>query len=208
MCEIRSEQDLQRQVSLLRSQLRDLRMSNDSNQAKLLDHSSRQGVTTLFRRSMYGSNASFLDQQVVSKLAEMDMIVADLERANSRVATVERRNVRQSDVLQCIHLSHRCRSFYVPKLRLFGVAMTRAIGVSTSICINDWFLIGILDHSFSVKDLEQRMGEFETETERLSRALETQRLASSEEEISLNKKIEDISKEFQRKVNLRHLGLL
>jgi homeobox protein cut-like len=38
-----SEQDLQRQVSLTKNQLRDLRMSNDSNQAKLLDHSSRQG---------------------------------------------------------------------------------------------------------------------------------------------------------------------
>ena len=41
---IRSEQDLQRQVSLLRNQLRDLRVSNDTNQAKLLDHSSRQGT--------------------------------------------------------------------------------------------------------------------------------------------------------------------
>jgi hypothetical protein len=73
-----SEQDLQRQVSLAKSQLRDLRMSHDSNQAKLLDHSQRQ------------------DQEVVAKLAEVDMIVADLERANSRVATVERRNVRLS----------------------------------------------------------------------------------------------------------------
>ncbi|KAJ7594300.1 CASP C terminal-domain-containing protein [Mycena floridula] len=63
------EQDLQRQVSLSKQQLRDLRTSNDSNQAKLLDHSQRQ------------------DQEVVSKLAEVDMIVADLERANSRVAT-------------------------------------------------------------------------------------------------------------------------
>ena len=35
-----------------------------------------------------------LDQEVVSRLAEIDMIVADLERANGRVAAVERRNVR------------------------------------------------------------------------------------------------------------------
>ena len=34
------------------------------------------------------------DQEVVAKLAELDMMVADLEHANSRVATVERRNVR------------------------------------------------------------------------------------------------------------------
>ncbi|KAJ7703003.1 CASP C terminal-domain-containing protein [Mycena rosella] len=68
------EQDLQRQVSLTKNQLRDLRMSNDSNQAKLIDHGQRQ------------------DLEVVAKLAEVDMIVADLERANSRVVTVERRN--------------------------------------------------------------------------------------------------------------------
>lgn len=37
------EQDLQRQVSLTKNQLRDLRMSNDSNQAKLIDHGQRQG---------------------------------------------------------------------------------------------------------------------------------------------------------------------
>ncbi|KAI0743499.1 CASP C terminal-domain-containing protein [Daedaleopsis nitida] len=68
------EQDLQRQLSLTKNQLRDLRMSHESNQAKLLDHTQRQ------------------DQEVVSKLAELDMMVADLEHANSRVATVERRN--------------------------------------------------------------------------------------------------------------------
>lgn len=63
-------------------------MSNDSNQAKLLDHSQRQ------------------DQEVVSKLAEVDMIVADLERANSRVATVERRNV--SRVARCYFPKRLC----------------------------------------------------------------------------------------------------
>ncbi|CEL60960.1 Protein CASP OS=Saccharomyces cerevisiae (strain ATCC 204508 / S288c) GN=COY1 PE=1 SV=2 [Rhizoctonia solani AG-1 IB] len=68
------EQDLQRQLDLTRSQLKDLRASHDTSQAKLLDHSQRQ------------------DQEVDAKLAEMDLIAADLERANSRVAAVERRN--------------------------------------------------------------------------------------------------------------------
>ncbi|KAI0930470.1 hypothetical protein AcW1_009144 [Taiwanofungus camphoratus] len=68
------EQDLQRQIALTKSQLRELRMSNEDNQAKLIDHTQRQ------------------DQEVVAKLAELDMMVADLEHANSRVATVERRN--------------------------------------------------------------------------------------------------------------------
>ncbi|KAG0701321.1 CASP C terminal-domain-containing protein [Suillus ampliporus] len=68
------EQDLQRQVSLYRDQVRDLRLSNESNQAKLFDHSQRQ------------------DQEIISRLGEADMIMVDLERANSRVATVEQRN--------------------------------------------------------------------------------------------------------------------
>lgn len=38
---------------------------------------------------------SFLkDQETVSKLAELDLVVADLERANTRIVTAERRNVR------------------------------------------------------------------------------------------------------------------
>ncbi|KAH7888488.1 CASP C terminal-domain-containing protein [Phlebopus sp. FC_14] len=68
------EQDLTRQVSLYKSQLRDLRLSNETNQAKLLDASSRA------------------DQDLVSRLAEADMVLADLERANNRVAVVEGRN--------------------------------------------------------------------------------------------------------------------
>lgn len=71
-----SEQDLTRQVTLYKSQLRELRLSNETNQARLLDASSRA------------------DQDLVSRLAEADMVLADLERANSRVATVEGRNVR------------------------------------------------------------------------------------------------------------------
>ncbi|EEB86839.1 hypothetical protein MPER_16057, partial [Moniliophthora perniciosa FA553] len=46
------EKDLQRQLSLTKNQLRDLRLSNDTTQAKLLDHTQRQ------------------DEEVVAKLAE------------------------------------------------------------------------------------------------------------------------------------------
>ncbi|KAK9899091.1 hypothetical protein P389DRAFT_43741 [Cystobasidium minutum MCA 4210] len=68
------ERDLQKQVTTVKQQLRDLRMSNESTQAKLLDQGSRQ------------------DQEVEARLQEMDLLTADLERANSRVAEVERRN--------------------------------------------------------------------------------------------------------------------
>lgn len=41
------EKDLQRQVTLVKGQLRDLRTSNESTQAKLLDQGSRQGASGL-----------------------------------------------------------------------------------------------------------------------------------------------------------------
>ncbi|RDX55044.1 hypothetical protein OH76DRAFT_1397388 [Lentinus brumalis] len=82
------EQDLQRQLALTKNQLRDLRMSHESNQAKLLDHSQRQ------------------DHEVVAKLAELDMMVADLEHANSRVATVERRNELLRAEIEAIKSGH------------------------------------------------------------------------------------------------------
>lgn len=41
------EKDLVRQLSLAQSQLRDLRTSNESSQAKLLDQSQRQGQFSL-----------------------------------------------------------------------------------------------------------------------------------------------------------------
>ncbi|KAG9027267.1 hypothetical protein FRB95_007950 [Tulasnella sp. JGI-2019a] len=68
------ERDLQRQVTIAKNQLRELQTSTESTQTKLFDQSQRQ------------------DQEVVAKLAEVDLIIADLDRANSRVATVERRN--------------------------------------------------------------------------------------------------------------------
>ncbi|KAF9231185.1 hypothetical protein BU15DRAFT_68552 [Melanogaster broomeanus] len=61
-------------VTVYKSQLHDLRLSNETNQARLLDASSRA------------------DQDLVSRLTEADMVLADLERANSRVAVVEGRN--------------------------------------------------------------------------------------------------------------------
>ncbi|GAA5824549.1 hypothetical protein JCM11251_000470 [Rhodosporidiobolus azoricus] len=68
------EQDLQRQVTVARSQLRELRTTADTSQARLFDHSQRQ------------------DQETLARLAEADQITEDLERANARVAEVERRN--------------------------------------------------------------------------------------------------------------------
>lgn len=87
------EHDLNRQLSLARTQLRELRVSNESNHAKLLDHSQRQGAFTVSDYSITFIVITRTDQETVAKLTELDIVTADLERANSRVAAVERRNV-------------------------------------------------------------------------------------------------------------------
>ncbi len=83
---------MQRQLTVTKTQLRDLRLSNESNQAKLLDHTQKQGMDACSLSGTAEIDCS-LDEEVVAKLAEMDMIVADLDRANSRIVALEHRNV-------------------------------------------------------------------------------------------------------------------
>ncbi|KAH9485122.1 Protein CASP [Psilocybe cubensis] len=137
------EQDLQRQLSLTKNQLRDLRVSNENNQAKLFDHSQRQ------------------DQEVVSKLAEVDMIIADLDRANSRIVALEHRN----EILRA------------------EIETTRS-GTETS---------------ERVQTLESQVADLEAETETLSQSIETQKLRALEIETAAQRKIEELSKEVQKK---------
>ena len=46
----------------------------------------------------------FLDQEIVAKLAEVDMIIADLDRANTRIVTLEHRNVPALLSINCSDL--------------------------------------------------------------------------------------------------------
>ena len=119
---------MQRQVELTRNQLRDLRMSHESNQAKLLDHSQRQGTANRYSNApSLTLHLVLVDQESIAKLAEMDMLVSDLERANSRVATVERRNV----CLICLlYLASAIviRNFCVQKLKQYAVGTKHPIG--------------------------------------------------------------------------------
>jgi homeobox protein cut-like len=68
------EKDLTKQLDLTKKQLTDLRTSNESNQAKILDDSSRR------------------DFETVSRRAEIELVEVDLERSHRRIEEVERRN--------------------------------------------------------------------------------------------------------------------
>ncbi|KAM5530766.1 hypothetical protein V8D89_015573 [Ganoderma adspersum] len=137
------EQDLQRQLALTKNQLRDLRTSNESNQAKLLDHTQRQ------------------DQEVVSKLAELDMMVADLEHANSRVATVERRNELLRAEIEALKSGHE------------GTAR--------------------------ITEYENKIADLETETDRLSQALESHKAAAEDSQAVASKKVDELAREVQKR---------
>jgi vacuolar-type H+-ATPase subunit I/STV1 len=54
----------------------------------------------------------------------------------------------------------------------------------------------------SVKGLEAQVSDLEAETARLSRALEQQRSVSAETVSTINKKVEEFSRELQKKVTL------
>ncbi|TEB30365.1 hypothetical protein FA13DRAFT_1733679 [Coprinellus micaceus] len=146
------EQGLQKQVTLANNQLRDLRMSHDSNQAKLIDHSQRQ------------------DQEVISKLAEVDMIVADLDRANTRVASLERRN----EILRA----------EIETLRSPSSANVTPNSTSAS---------------DRIASLEGQVADLEGETERLQRALEGQKAAVVEAEREKERKVDDLKEEVRRR---------
>ncbi|CAO3662215.1 unnamed protein product [Rhizopus stolonifer] len=66
------EHDLQRRLSQALDQLTQLKQSHDDTQAQLIDHSQKY------------------DEEVVGKLAELDIVVMDLERANGKIIQLEK----------------------------------------------------------------------------------------------------------------------
>ncbi|KAF9573075.1 hypothetical protein EC968_009035 [Mortierella alpina] len=68
------EHDLQRQLNQAKDQLKALKHTNDSTQATLVDHSQKY------------------EEEVVAKLAELDIVLLDYERANSRISELEGQN--------------------------------------------------------------------------------------------------------------------
>ncbi|CAO3636925.1 unnamed protein product [Cunninghamella blakesleeana] len=68
------EHDLQLQLSQALDQLTQLRVTHDDTQAQLIGHNQKY------------------DQEVVGKLAELDIIMMDLERANTRIVELENKN--------------------------------------------------------------------------------------------------------------------
>ncbi|KAI0780119.1 CASP C terminal-domain-containing protein [Fomes fomentarius] len=78
------EQDLQRQLALTKNQLRDLRTSHESNQAKLLDHTQRQvNQQELLRAEIESIKSGHED---TARIKEYESKIADLESETDRLS--------------------------------------------------------------------------------------------------------------------------
>ncbi|KAI9097152.1 CASP C terminal-domain-containing protein [Phlyctochytrium arcticum] len=69
-----TEYSLQRQVSQLKDQVTSLQTTHEVTQARLVDHSQKY------------------DEEVAAKLGELEIVMVDLDRANLKIAQIEREN--------------------------------------------------------------------------------------------------------------------
>lgn len=69
-----SEYTLQRQLTQLKDQMTSLQTTHEVTQARLVDHTQKY------------------DDEVAAKLGELEILEVDLERANGRIAVLERDN--------------------------------------------------------------------------------------------------------------------
>jgi homeobox protein cut-like len=79
------EQEYQKQITESREMVKDLKVTHEAASARLSaqDEKFGKGFTNM---------VLMIDEGVVARLAEMDIVVVDLERSNLRIAEVERRN--------------------------------------------------------------------------------------------------------------------
>lgn len=134
------------------------------------------------------------------------MIVADLERANGRVAAVERRNVRffsPSDIVSTYRCLD-CRRSFGQRSRESRADPSTSTGEPAS-CHTPGPLSPLnLSQSspLSVKALESQISELESEASRLLKGLDSEKESKRKLERDLSKRIEDLTKDVAARVRL------
>ena len=126
---------------------------------------------------------------MASRLAELDLVAADLIRANERVVTVERRNVGPvpSNLRQLAFIARR--SYYDPRWRLFEAVPPKQNGASVLLSYRK------LTFPRSVRALESQISELETEASRLLRALDSTKEAKADAERAEKRKVDEALKD-------------
>ena len=108
---------MERQLSRYKDQVASLQTNHDTSQATMLSHSMRFGTSNNHARcqppaptaergqNVNGLGDTVTDEAVSAKLAEMEIVMSDLERANERIASLERDKVRCGP-MHCAHAHH------------------------------------------------------------------------------------------------------
>jgi homeobox protein cut-like len=87
-----SEYDLQKQLNQALDQLTQLKQSHDDTQAQLINHSQKYGKIFYCTSNLFHTNniVVIIDEEVAGKLAELDIVIIDLERANTKIIQLEK----------------------------------------------------------------------------------------------------------------------
>lgn len=116
-----------------------------------------------------------IDQETAARLAEADLITEDLERANSRVAEVERRNEKLRAEIEAVRSGSESAAQYVYPIP----AISRFV----------------LTTNCRVSLMETQISDLQTEASRLIRSLESQKDASDLASKEVRKKVDELVRE-------------
>ena len=129
------------------------------------------------------------------------MIIADLDRANSRIASLEHRNVS----FTFFTFSHSCGNLITQEILRAEIETIRSeSGTTERLVLKRCIKFGdfdiLLNTYFRVKALESQIAELEAECEGLSQSLEAQKVRTTEMEGAGVKRAKELTKEVQKKV--------
>lgn len=119
------------------------------------------------------------DQETIARLAEADLITEDLERANSRVTEVERRNEKLRAEIEAVRSGSESASRWVP----VPVSPARKLDL-TSPCRRCRIMI-----------LETQITDLQREATRLITALDEQKVVAEQERKDLTRSIDELTKD-------------
>lgn len=83
----------------------ELRQSHDDTQAELIGHGQKYGEYQRNGSSVRVALTCAVDEEVVGKLAELDIVTMDLERANGRIIQLEKKNDDLKEEMAKLHES-------------------------------------------------------------------------------------------------------
>ncbi|KAJ3192666.1 hypothetical protein HK101_006149 [Irineochytrium annulatum] len=170
-----TEYSLQRQLNQVKDQLMSLQSSHDITQARLVDHSRQY------------------DEEVAVKLAELEIVLSDLETSNQKMTVLERENVgsvaRWKQAVTFCGRNYSSESWRTYEGRALGLRV-EAIGKSK--CVTADGKLMVYD---SPASLQRKLKAQDAEISKLLSELNRIKFATSEKEATLSRRITELERE-------------